>query len=57
MSRPANTSFIVREEHSVWIGHYEYEQFIQELLNGNKQQATLNNLLNIFVVFYTCKSL
>jgi hypothetical protein len=39
----AITSFIVREEHSVlvWNGHYEYEQFIQELLNANKQQATL----------------
>jgi hypothetical protein len=23
--------------------HYEYEQFIQELLNANKQQATLHN--------------
>jgi hypothetical protein len=22
--------------------HYEYEQFIQELLNANKQQATLH---------------
>jgi hypothetical protein len=25
--------------------HYEYEQFIQELLNANKQQATLNKFL------------
>jgi hypothetical protein len=27
--------------YSIWNGHYEYEQFIQELLNANKQQATL----------------
>jgi hypothetical protein len=39
MSRPAITSSIVREE------HYEYEQFIQELLNANKQQATLHKFL------------
>ena len=25
--------------------HYEYEQFIQELLNANKQQATLHKFL------------
>jgi hypothetical protein len=39
MGRPAITSFIVREEHSVLVsnGHYEYE-----LLNANKQQATLH---------------
>ena len=38
--------------------HYEYEQFIQELLNANKQQATLHKFLKInFVVFYTCKRL
>jgi hypothetical protein len=29
----------------VWNGHYEYEQFVQELLNANKQQATLHKLL------------
>jgi hypothetical protein len=39
MGRAAITSFIFREEHSelVWKGHYEYEKFIQELLNANKQ--------------------
>jgi hypothetical protein len=54
MGRAAITSFIVREEHSVlvWNGRYEYEQFIQELLNANKQQATLHKFLKInFVVF------
>jgi len=25
--------------------HYEYEQFIHELLNANKQQATLHKFL------------
>jgi hypothetical protein len=25
--------------------HYEYEQFIQELLNANKQQATIHKFL------------
>jgi hypothetical protein len=25
--------------------HYEYKQFIQELLNANKQQATLHKFL------------
>jgi hypothetical protein len=28
--------------YSIWNGHCEYEQFIQELLNANKQQATLH---------------
>jgi hypothetical protein len=47
MGRTAITSFIAREEHSVivWNGHYEYEQFIQEPLNANKQQATLHKFL------------
>jgi len=31
--------------------HYEYEQFIQELLNANKQQATLHTFLNKFCCF------
>jgi hypothetical protein len=31
--------------------HYEYEQFIQELLNANKQQATLHKFLNKFCGF------
>ena len=31
--------------------HYEYEQFIQELLIANKQQATLHKLLNKFCCF------
>jgi hypothetical protein len=31
--------------------HYEYEQFIQELLIANKQQATLHNILNKFCCF------
>jgi hypothetical protein len=60
MGRAAITSFIVREEHSVlvWKGHYEYEQLIQELLNANKQQATLHKFFKInVVVFYTCKRL
>ena len=29
--------------------HYEYEPFIQELLSGNKQQATLHKLFFIHV--------
>jgi hypothetical protein len=38
--------------------HYEYEQFIQELLIANKQQATIHKFFKIsFVVFYTCKRL
>jgi len=38
--------------------HYEYEQFIQGLLNANKQQATLHKFsLNKFCCFYTCKRL
>jgi hypothetical protein len=38
--------------------HYEYEQFIQELLIANKQQATLQKFFKInFVVLYTCKML
>jgi hypothetical protein len=47
MVRAAITSFIVGEERSVlvWKGHYEYGQFIQELLNANKQQATLHKFL------------
>jgi hypothetical protein len=31
--------------------HYEYEQFIQELLIANKQQATLHKFLNKFCCF------
>jgi hypothetical protein len=31
--------------------HYEYEQFIQELLVANKQQATLHKFLNKFCCF------
>jgi hypothetical protein len=40
MGRPAITSFVVREEYFVlvWNGHYEYEQFIQKLLNTNNRQ-------------------
>jgi hypothetical protein len=32
--------------------HYEYEQFIQELLIANKQQATLHKFLNKFCCFF-----
>jgi hypothetical protein len=48
MGRSAITSFIVREEYFVlvWNGDYEYEQFIQKLLNSNKQQATHKFFLN-----------
>jgi hypothetical protein len=44
----AITRFIVREEHSVLkfgMDINEYEQFIQELLNANKQLATLHKFL------------
>src|SRR5215510_11228531 len=35
--------------------HYAYEQFIQELLNATKQQATLHKIFKInFIVFYIC---
>ena len=38
--------------------HSEYEQFIQELLNANKQQATPHTFFKInLVVFCTCKRL
>jgi hypothetical protein len=54
MGHPAITSFIVTEEHSVlvWNGHYKYEQFIQELLNENKQQATLQKFLKQILLFF-----
>jgi hypothetical protein len=50
MGRLAITSFNVREEHSVLkfgIGtrHYEYEQFIQELLNAKKQTNYISFLI------------
>ena len=36
--------------------HYEYEQFIQELLIAKKQQTTIHKFFKInFVVFYTYK--
>jgi hypothetical protein len=59
MGRAPLTSFMVREEHSelVWNWPYEHEQFIQKLLNANKQQATLHKFLNKFCCFYTCKIL
>jgi translation initiation factor 2B subunit (eIF-2B alpha/beta/delta family) len=31
--------------------HYECEQFIQELLNANKQQGKLHTFLNSFLFF------
>ena len=31
--------------------HYEYEQFIQEILIANKQQTTLHSFLNKFCCF------
>jgi hypothetical protein len=37
MGRPA-VAFCTQ----VWNEHYEYAQFIQELLNANKQQAKLH---------------
>jgi hypothetical protein len=30
---------------------YEYEQFIQELLNANKQQATLHKVFKSILLF------
>jgi hypothetical protein len=54
MGSPAITSFIVREDHSVlvWNGHYEYHQIIQELLNANKQQATLHKYFFKNLLFF-----
>jgi len=35
--------------------HYEYEQFIQELLNANKNRQHYISFLKINFVFYTCR--
>jgi hypothetical protein len=41
----------VRDTATNFQRHYEYEQFIQELLIANKQQATLHKFYNKFCCF------